>query len=761
MSRSVLRVAVLLIEVTSCLTCANSAIGAGAKKDFTVLDEIGLTHFGDPYFAGNADEITFSPDRTFFAVDTERGSVDRDRVEDSLRFYRSRDVEDVLRRPKKVPAPPPVWIVNRSGKVGPIITEWRWLADSSGVAFLEMDGYNRRLVLADLQKRSIEILTSADEVVHSFDIKNSANYVYTSSRSAGERLSSLERLAPEIVGTGRSIWELILPKSRWARADSARTTLWSVTDGVRTQVRNPKAPLSRIGGRLALSPDSRYVIATLPVINIPISWETLYPPPYPTSAYRIHAGNQNAGDLGSVEQYVRIDLRTGHVQSLTGAPLGNNAGWWGTGNAMFSPDGHSILLPNTFIESGDGKPSRPCVAVIDQHTRTCVERAKGEDGHGKAEEGYHVVYRIGFRCGDSHRITTNFYDHVTSEPLTNEYRLAQDRSWIFAGQSHSWNEACGEKSFEVGVQQNFNSPPRLLATAKGLSRVLWDPNPQLRFLKFGKADVFTWDDKAGRRWRGGLFKPADYIPGKRYPLVIQTHGFTEFEFRPSGVFPTAFAARALAAVGIVVLQVNGTCPLLVIDEGPCAVEGYEAAIGRLVSDGLVDSNRIGIIGFSRTCFYVMEELTLGSLHLTAASITDGMMEDYLQYILFLHNNEADQMMGAKPFGEGLQQWFKRSPGFNLGRISTPLLIVGEGPASLLIMWQPYAGLRLLHKPVDLIMLNTDEHILTNPLVRLASQGGSVDWFRFWLQSYEDPVPSKKEQYKRWHALREIETQNPN
>src|SRR6266567_4234685 len=38
--------------------------------------------------------------------------------------------------------------------------------------------------------------------------------------------------------------------------------------------------------------------------------------------------------------------------------------------------------------------------------------------------------------------------------------------------------------------------------------------------------------------------------------------------------------------------------------------------------------------------------------------------------------------------------------------------------------EPYSGLRYLHKPVDLIMLNTDEHILTNAAVRMVSQGGS-------------------------------------
>ena len=106
------------------------------------------------------------------------------------------------------------------------------------------------------------------------------------------------------------------------------------------------------------------------------------------------------------------------------------------------------------------------------------------------------------------------------------------------------------------------------------------------------------------------------------------------------------------------------------------------------------------------------------------------------------------MIGAMPFGEGLQQWLKRSPGFNLDKVTAPLLVVGEGPTSLLLMWEPYAGLRYLQKPVDLMMLLTDEHVLTNPAVRLASQGRTVDWFRFWLKDEEDPDPSKAEQYAR-------------
>jgi hypothetical protein len=70
------------------------------------------------------------------------------------------------------------------------------------------------------------------------------------------------------------------------------------------------------------------------------------------------------------------------------------------------------------------------------------------------------------------------------------------------------------------------------------------------------------------------------------------------------------------------------------------------------------------------------------------------------------------------------------------------------------MWEPYALLEAMHKPVDLIVLNTREHVLADPAMRLIAQTGNVDWFRFWLQGYEDPDPAKEAQYKRWRQLRD-------
>ena len=119
----------------------------------------------------------------------------------------------------------------------------------------------------------------------------------------------------------------------------------------------------------------------------------------------------------------------------------------------------------------------------------------------------------------------------------------------------------------------------------------------------------------------------------------------------------------------------------------------------------------------------------------------------------LYNSDTEALMGSSPFGSGLAQWEKKSPDFNMHSVTTPLRVVATRGAGVLEMWEPYALLERMHKPVDLIVLNTREHVVTDPAVRLAAQGGNVDWFRFWLQGYEDPDPSKLEQYARWRRIR--------
>jgi dipeptidyl aminopeptidase/acylaminoacyl peptidase len=736
------------------------------KNPFTVTDEIGLALFNDP--RGGPADVLFSPDGTCFAVKTERGRLDINRVEDSVRFYRTQDVRYSLDH-SEAPQPSPVWTVARTGKKGGVIGGWRWLADSSGIGFLESsENGNHRLVLADLKNKKVEPLTSATEAVKGFDVRDRQGYVYTVADPAEQEKKKVEREAASVVGTGRSLFELILPDDPiTARIAPSSISLWAVIGNKRFEVKNDGAPLADFGS-FALSPDGRSLVTSMPVLDVPSAWETLYPPPPSTvSKNRIHSGHYDAKS-SHVHQFVRVDLQTGSIESLTDAPLADDAGWLAVGDPSWSNDGREILLPNTFLKSKGTEPPRPCVALVQTSSGTsgCVEVLKAHKTETIVEEGYHVVIGARF-VGGTGRVMVAFISHEDQSYRTTEYQLTNDK-WQAVREIKGLFPA-EQNGLEVSVTEGLNDPPVLIVkNEKKTSRVILDPNPQLQNMELGQASVYTWKDKEGRQWKGGLYKPPNYKSGQRYPLVIQTHGFAESEFRPSGVFPTAFAARALAAQGIIVLQTatgvaGSSCPIETPEKGPCDVAMLESAANQLVSDGLADPQRIGIIGFSSTCFAVMEMLTTSSLHLKAASMTDGIMLDYWQYISSPNisspdrlSAEYDQMIGAPPFGEGLQQWLKLSPGFNLDKITTPLLVVGEGPVSLVGMWQPYAGLHYLHKPVDLVMLNTDEHVLTNPAARMASQGGSVDWFRFWLKDEEDPDPAKVEEYARWRKLRELQ-----
>jgi hypothetical protein len=188
----------------------------------------------------------------------------------------------------------------------------------------------------------------------------------------------------------------------------------------------------------------------------------------------------------------------------------------------------------------------------------------------------------------------------------------------------------------------------------------------------------------------------------------------------------------------------------------------ESAIERLASDGLIDSESVGIIGFSRTCYHVESAHIKNPKRFAAATIADGVDQSYMQYLLFgvgQSHDEAPQIYGSAPFGDGLKRWTERAPGFRLDRIQTPLRIEAITSASVLGEWEIYASLSKQARPVDLVYFPYGQHILQKPLEGLASQQGNVDWFRFWLQGYEDPDPAKKEQYERSRGLKKMQEED--
>jgi hypothetical protein len=463
-----------------------------------------------------------------------------------------------------------------------------------------------------------------------------------------------------------------------------------------------------------------------------------------------------------------IDLRTGAETSLLRAPNARSLGYLFDRNLVaWSKDGTHVLVTNTFlpITTENASAQNPCaVAEIDVLSRgyQCLffEEANASPetlhvqdvAYGKnsneidvllhEKSGKQVVRQYSLQNGEWHlqlsqRLRLPIDALSRRNPISDR---TQDHVRIF-------------------VRQSLNDPPAIWASDdRGHLSKLWDPNPQFQQMQFGYASLYYWNDKASREWSGILIKPLHYISGKRYPLVLQMYNYTDNEFVTDGLYPTAFAARHLADAGFVVLQIRKKADTVSEQDPQIHLEGYRSAINSLADQGLVDRTKVGVIGFSWTCWYVINALIQEPHLFSAATIADGLDNSYMQYMLFTVEfyplqKQMDKIRGGSPIGNSLSRWITEAPGFHLDRVQAPVRIEAIGHPSVLQEWELYASLQLQRKPVDLIYFPEGTHIHQRPLERLESQQGDVDWFRFWLQGEEDSDPAKRAQYERWEKLR--------
>jgi dipeptidyl aminopeptidase/acylaminoacyl peptidase len=734
----------LIVSLTLGAACAGSD---APKRPFTVKDSIEATQFLHPY---GSSPVLISPDGNRYLVVLERGDVARNGawVEflsgDTASIKAARKARLVARLFSK-----------STVSAGDLAKNVRWLDDSEHVTFLWDDGEKPRRVLSvDVRNGAVETLAQYGTPIVEYDLsRDGGTMIFTAQgRHDPSEEASMER-------TGFAIGDQSMRSLLEGHFDG-----WSPGLYYDTFVRHlPNGPLSRVRESrrawftppdlLRLSPDGRYAITVRPVGDVPTAWDD-----YTEHIFRddyLPPARRSPGEPNLIRQYFVVDLGNATGRPLWNAPVKPPA------HVMWSPDSKTLVIGPTFLPVPSASPDGlfgQAVAEVDPATGRFVLIPVPQNFRGSqfrpvrwTRDG--ILHLVGTGAQGSDSVRVRFkkiqgnWKQVADEPV----------------------EAEAASRVGIQVRADPNTPPALYAVdpATGAEALIEDPNLQLKGVRLGRVERVHWKAIDGRPWTGMLYYPVHYRTGRAFPLVIQTHGFSATQFEPDGSFTTVFAAQPLANHDIAVLQVGGpdgeSEDFMVSPKEPeVYMAGFEGAIEHFVACGLVNREKVGIIGFSRTGWLVEYMLTHSRDRLAAAEVADNMDGSYLQYVTAddAAKSELDEDVGARPFGRGLETWMQSAPGFNADKIHTPLRMeVDSGPIdSILGPWEMFSNLRSLQKPVELFVIPNIRHgvhVLQNPLQRLASQGATVDWFCFWLKGEETADPTKATEYARWRRLKSL------
>lgn len=316
-----------------------------------------------------------------------------------------------------------------------------------------------------------------------------------------------------------------------------------------------------------------------------------------------------------------------------------------------------------------------------------------------------------------------------------------------------WDIPCA-LSFDtlVCAAAEADRPPRLEAidVKNGQRRILFEPNKGLEtdIAVTVPAKLIHWKDEQGREFTGQLFEARGARVGHPPPLFVtfyECYGFLR------GGVGDEWPLATLAQDGISALCINAI---------PGAAGGYdqgrtavESVVKLLSAEGRIDRSRVGMGGLSYGSEVTMWTLAHSDL-VTAASVSGVSVTPTLYLFNSLREGFRSQFRQqwklASP-EETPGRWKEISPKYQIDRIRAPILF--QLPEQEYRMTLDYSLPLVRRHQGDIYVFPDEPHIKFQPRHKLAVYERNVDWFRFWLQGYEDPSPDKAGQYRIWREMR--------
>jgi dipeptidyl aminopeptidase/acylaminoacyl peptidase len=251
-----------------------------------------------------------------------------------------------------------------------------------------------------------------------------------------------------------------------------------------------------------------------------------------------------------------------------------------------------------------------------------------------------------------------------------------------------------------------------------------DANPQQKDYNWGTAELVTWTSADGVPLQGILYKPENFDPKKKYPMISYFYedlsdGLHNY-VPPNG--RNVINATHYVSNGYLIFEPD--IHYEVGYPGPSAVKSIIPGVQHLLERGYVDPKALGLQGQSWGGYQTLFMITQSQMF-AAAMAGAPVVNMFSAYggirwgtgIARAFQYEKTQSRIGKSIWEAPNQYMENSPLFWLPRVTTPLFIMGNDADDAVPWYQSietFVAMRRLGKEIYFISYNNDVH---NPASR--------------------------------------------
>ena len=274
----------------------------------------------------------------------------------------------------------------------------------------------------------------------------------------------------------------------------------------------------------------------------------------------------------------------------------------------------------------------------------------------------------------------------------------------------------------VFTQEDFKTYPDLIAgnlSFKKLNQIS-DAAPQQNEFIWGNAELVTWNSLDGKKLEGLLYKPENFDPSKKYPMIVNFYEKSSqglLSYRMPELHRSTIDYHYYTSNGYVVFN-----PDIHYTEGYPGESAFNCVmpgVNMIIDMGFVDKTRIAAQGHSWGGYQVAYLATRTNLF---AAIESGapvvnMFSAYggIRWGTGLSRSfqyEHTQSRIGKTIWESPLRYIENSPLFTLDKVETPILIMHNDDDGAVPWYQGieyFIGLRRLGKPAWLLNYNEADH----------------------------------------------------